>query len=245
MKCLFAGRKQAGAKTLGWLLANGIDILAVVDSQARNCEVRAAAHAHGIHVVSLEAAQEAAADGVLKFDLGISMLFHRLVKNPLLAAPDFGFINFHPAPLPEYKGTAGYNVAIMEALDRWSVSAHYMDESIDTGAIIDVFTFSIDPGDETARSLERKCQQFLFALAKKTVRRVIELGRLEATKNEGGRYISRSEMEHMKKIVPGDDVERKVRAFWFPPYTGAYVELDGEKYTLVSQKILDELAPDS
>ena len=62
---------------------------------------------------------------------------------------------------------------------------------------------------------------------------------------KGGRYLSRKEMEEMKRINPGDDVDTKIRAFWFPPYDGAYVELDGKRYTLVNRKILEELDGDS
>jgi methionyl-tRNA formyltransferase len=66
---------------------------------------------------------------------------------------------------------------------------------------------------------------------------------LESKSNIGGRYVSRTEMESMKKIIDGDDVSRKVRAFWFPPYDGAYVEVGGEKFTLVNRQILEGLAP--
>lgn len=34
----------------------------------------------------------------------------------------------------------------------------------------------------------------------------------------------------------------KIRAFWFPPYTGAYMEINGEKYTLINDYILKTLA---
>jgi hypothetical protein len=43
-------------------------------------------------------------------------------------------------------------------------------------------------------------------------------------------------------VFATDKVDRKVRAFWFPPYDGAYVEHDGEKFTLVNRPILDEFA---
>ena len=33
----------------------------------------------------------------------------------------------------------------------------------------------------------------------------------------------------------------KIRAFWFPPYDGAYIEKNGKKYTLVDKEILDSL----
>ena len=38
-----------------------------------------------------------------------------------------------------------------------------------------------------------------------------------------------------------EDLDLKIRAFWFPPYDGAYIEVNGVKYTLVDKKILDKL----
>ncbi|MFZ6010082.1 MAG: formyl transferase, partial [Bacteroidota bacterium] len=132
--------------------------------------------------------------------------------------------------------------AILEALNKWAITAHYMDAGIDTGEIIEKFEFSIDPDEETALSLERKSQEFMLSLYKKTVRDVLNKGRLKSSPNNGGRYISRKEMEQLKKILPGDDINRKIRAFWFPPYVGAFIEIEGKKYTLVNQQVLMSLA---
>ena len=58
-----------------------------------------------------------------------------------------------------------------------------------------------------------------------------------------GVYISRREMERLKVVDPNhDDLDLKIRAFWFPPYHGAYIVRNGKKYTLVNEEILDSLA---
>ena len=88
------------------------------------------------------------------------MLF--ATSSDFLSLPKLGIINFHPAILPEYKGTAGYNVAILEGRSDWGVSAHYVDAEIDTGEIIDVSMFPISKDEETAYSLEKKSQNYLF-----------------------------------------------------------------------------------
>ena len=36
----------------------------------------------------------------------------------------------------------------------------------------------------------------------------------------------------MKRINPGDDIDAKIRAFWFPPYDGAFIEIDGQRLHL-------------
>jgi methionyl-tRNA formyltransferase len=38
--------------------------------------------------------------------------------------------------LPEYKGIAGSSYAILHDYKEWGVTAHYMDEGVDTGDII-------------------------------------------------------------------------------------------------------------
>jgi methionyl-tRNA formyltransferase len=144
--------------------------------------------------------------------------------------------------LPEYKGTAGYNLAILEGLASWAVSAHYMDSEIDTGGIVKVFDFPIDLDTETAQTLERKSQPMLYVLFQEVVQAAIESPQpLPTVPNVGGRYVSRAQMEAMKEIRPGDDIGRKIRAFWFPPYDGAYQLIGDQKYTLVNQFILQQL----
>lgn len=244
MNILFMGRKRSAAQALEWTLAQGHSVVAVVtDNHMGGSKTAAVAEAHNLCLCSLEDVYRRISSQELEIDLAISFVFWRKIKPPLLDYPKLGIINFHPAPLPDYKGTAGYNLAILEGLDAWSVSAHYIDAGIDTGSIIDQFTFSIDPEEETVVSLEQKSQEFMLALYRKTIRRVARDGILPATSNKGGRYVPRKEMESMKAIKPGDDVDRKIRAFWFPPYTGAYVEINGKRYTLVNDHILRSLAP--
>lgn len=243
MKILFMGRKAEAAAALSWTLEQGHEVVGVLtDSHLPGSQTAEAARRRGLPLFTYEEACEAIEDGRLSFDFAVSFVYWRILKEPLLSHPPLGIINFHPAPLPEYKGTAGYNLAILEGLDEWAVSAHYIDAGIDTGGIVDVFRFSIDPEEETARTLERQSMGFLLRLYKKTVRRVTEAkGALPTMPNEGGRYVARKEMEAMKAIQPGDDVDRKIRAFWFPPYRGAYVEVDGKSYTLVNEHVLKTL----
>ena len=58
----------------------------------------------------------------------------------------------------------------------------------------------------------------------------------------GGRYVDRAEFEALRVVRPGDDLERKLRAFWYPPHPGAVLELDGRHLTLVDEWLLAEVA---
>ena len=66
--------------------------------------------------------------------------------------------------------------------------------------------------------------------------------------NCGGRYYSSIEIEKLKEINKNDDlntINRKIRAFWYPPYSGAKVKLGSKWFTLVNSDILERLASDS
>lgn len=245
IKVLFMGRKPVAAQALAWLIEQpAVSIVGVItDSHLAVSPTRDLARAKGIPVLDREAMESEVAEGVLRVDLALSVLYWQKIRTPLLQACSRGVINFHPAPLPEYKGTAGYNLAILEGLDQWAVSAHYVDDQIDTGALIEVSNFPVDVDRETAFSLERKAQPELLAQFMRVTRRALASpGLLPNKPNVGGRYISRAQMEAMKEVRPGDNLPRKIRAFWFPPYDGAWMVVDGIRCTLVSPDILLSLA---
>ncbi len=239
MKMIFMGRKEYSADMIEWCLEKGIDIIAVcTEPDTSDNPVVISAHKHNIPVVSLEEAEK------LDCDLAVSYLYSRKIRKPLIEKPTFGCINFHPAILPDWRGTAGYNIAILKKLPQWGATAHYVDESIDTGAIIKVSKFDFDYKRETALTLERKTQKVQMELFKSVVSDVLKNGRPEATKQlpEQGIYISRDEMNRLKRIdLDKDDLDLKIRAFWFPPYDGAFIEVNGKKYTLVNEEILKSL----
>lgn len=82
-------------------------------------------------------------------------------------------------------------------------------------------------------------------LYKSVITDVMEFGRLKAREQskDYGKYISRNEMNELKKVdLEKDDLDLKIRAFWFPPFDGAFIEVHGKRYTLVNDEILNSLA---
>lgn len=245
IKTLFMGRKKVAANCLEWLSASSdFDVAGVVtDSHLGESCTSQVAERLGIPLLDYDSAYKLAGSGDI--DLGISVLYWRKLKGELLfRRSKYGCINFHPAILPEYKGCAGYNIAILEGLLKWGSSCHYVDEEIDTGGIIDVVDFSIDDACETAKSLEVKTLSAMERQFKKIMNRLLNssAGYLETVPNVGGRYFSRNDMEEMKRIAPGDDPERKARAFYFPPYDGAWVEVNGQRVNVIPESVLRSLA---
>ena len=174
----------------------------------------------------------------------LSFLFPRVIRPPLIELPRVACLNFHPAPLPDLRGLGGFNVAILEGWSEFGVSAHHVAETLDTGDLVEVERFPIDPERETAWSLDLKSQERLVGLFERVLDRLLAGEELPREPQGEGRYVSREEFEALRIVQPGDSpeqTERRIRAFWYPPFEGAVLELDGRRYTLVDQPLLDDV----
>jgi methionyl-tRNA formyltransferase len=236
--------KRSAARALEWLAVEGAEVVAVVagepDAFTRDEQrVDLVAERRGLLVVSYEELSASPPDEV---DLVISFLFWKRIREPVLSLGRAGCLNFHPAPLPDIRGVGGYNVAVLEGMSEWGVSCHFVDAELDTGDIVEVARFPIDPDTATALSVDVDSQEHLFELFQRVMRRVLAGEELPRTPQGEGRYVSHDEFEALRRVRPGDDLERKLRAFWYPPYPGAVVEVEGREFTLVDDTLLRELA---
>jgi methionyl-tRNA formyltransferase len=244
MRVVFMGKsKRSAVRALEWLVDHDVDIAAVVapepdpalhDSQRLDL----VAERRGLALVSEDELYASPPDDV---DVVISFLFWKLIREPLISLGRIGCLNFHPAPLPDYRGVGGYNVAILDGLTSWGVSCHFVDEQFDTGDVVEVERFEIDPVGETAFSLDLKSQEHLVGLFERVMEQAAS-GELPREPQGEGRYVTREEFESLRVVRSGDDVARKVRAFWYPPWPGAVIEVDGHRLTLVDEGLLADVA---
>lgn len=248
-KVILLGRKKGAANALRWLLRHSVKVSFVVSGKGEPLEK--AARAANVPVLhdSEKLYEKIGRDdqSIQNIDLVISFLFAKRIREPLIKLGSRGCINFHPAPLPDYKSRAGYNTAILEQKKTFGVSSHFIDsETFDAGPIIKVLRFSMDPEKETAWSLEKKTQPKLDQLFEETMKLFMNGKPIRTKKNKGGLYLTGAELEKLKEVFPEKEtpaeIERKIRAFFFPPYHGAYVMLGGKKYTLLGDEMLHTLA---
>jgi len=235
--------KRSAVEALEWLVGRGAQVVAVVAQDPApwtrpEQRLDLAAERHGLALVSDADLYDAPPADV---DVVISFLFWRLIREPLISLGRVGCLNFHPAPLPDFRGLGGYNVAILEGVEEWGVSCHFVDERFDTGDLVEVERFPIDP-DETAFSLDLRSQARLVGLFRRVIERVMAGEELQRTPQGPGRYVTREEFEALRVVRPGDDLQRKLRAFWYPPHPGAVVDVDGRRLTLVDERLLEEVA---
>ncbi len=71
----------------------------------------------------------------MELDLGVT-IWGRWVPPVFFNVPRFGFINYHPAPLPELRGMEPDTFAILQGRKRISGTVHIVDEEFDCGDIV-------------------------------------------------------------------------------------------------------------
>jgi methionyl-tRNA formyltransferase len=239
-----AKHKRSAARALTGLVEAEVEVVGVVapepDALTRDAQrVDLVAEAHGLPLVSESELYRSPPDGV---DLVLSFLFWKRIREPLISLGRIGCLNFHPAPLPDFRGLGGINVAILEGCEEWGVSCHFVDEDFDSGDLVEIERFAIDRRAETAFSLDLKSQERLLGLFERVIELALSGRELPRAPQGEGRYVTREEFEALRAVRPGDDLERKLRAFWYPPHPGAELELEGRRLTLVDESLLAQVA---
>ncbi|GAB1856854.1 methionyl-tRNA formyltransferase [Flavobacteriaceae bacterium MHTCC 0001] len=87
----------------------------------------------------------------LNANLQIVVAF-RMLPKVVWQMPQYGTFNLHASLLPNYRGAAPINWAIINGESTTGVTTFFIDEKIDTGAIIDSKSIAIDE-DESAGNL--------------------------------------------------------------------------------------------
>ena len=94
---------------------------------------------HKIPVFHCQSVNDAASQNWLKAqapDLIISAYFTQILKAPVIDIPQLGVLNIHPGYLPDYRGAMCYFWSLLHKKPYAGVSVHWIDEGIDTGALL-------------------------------------------------------------------------------------------------------------
>jgi methionyl-tRNA formyltransferase len=113
----------------------------------------------------------------LNADLFVVVAF-RMLPEQVWSLPPKGTINLHGSLLPDYRGAAPINRAIMNGESETGLTTFFINENIDTGAIIDNVKCSIGK-DETAGELHDKMMELGADLLLNTVN-AIEAGKVNS-----------------------------------------------------------------
>lgn len=88
----------------------------------------------------------------LKPDVVAVVAYGRILPQNVLDIPPCGCINIHASVLPQYRGSAPYQWAVLDGLEETGVTAMYLCREMDAGDVIEVSKTPIGP-DETAGEL--------------------------------------------------------------------------------------------
>ncbi len=156
-----------------------------------------------------------------------------ILSNEVLRLVDDRAVNLHLAKLPEYKGNFTYNHAILNGEKTYGITFHWMSASVDQGDCIFTKEFPISEED-TAYSLYLKSIDEGVLLFGQFIDFISTGKGLPRKPMEGEEHFySRKSLEGLREIEPDatpEDIVRKSRAFYFPPYENAYFKINGKKY---------------
>ncbi len=148
LRIVFMGTPEFAVGSLQRLVENGYNVVAVVTqpdkpvgrhaSVLRPSPVKEYALAHGLPVLQpLKMKNEHFLDELRSYhaDLQVVVAF-RMLPEVVWAMPRFGTFNVHAALLPDYRGAAPINWAVINGETLTGVTTFFLDHDIDTGRII-------------------------------------------------------------------------------------------------------------
>lgn len=109
-------------------------------------------------------------------DLGVNLqvvVAFRMLPRQVWEFPEHGTFNLHASLLPDYRGAAPINWAVINGERTTGVTTFFIDEEIDTGRIILQESLEIGPG-ENAGQLHDRLMVLGAGLVVETVRRIGE-----------------------------------------------------------------------
>ena len=177
---------------------------------------------------------------VLKPDLQIVVAF-RMLPEVVWRLPKYGTFNLHASLLPNYRGAAPINWAIINGEKQTGVTTFFIDEKIDTGAIIQQAVTPIE-AHETAGSLHDKLMEQGAALVLQTVDSIAAGTYSIQTQNKEVVYAEAPKIYKETCLVnwqaEGIAIERLIRGM--SPYPTAWANLQQQGGT-ITIKIYDAL----
>jgi methionyl-tRNA formyltransferase len=244
VRIVFFGTPEFAVPSFHALLGEGFDVLAAVTQPDRPrgrsrsalepSPIKIAAEAEGVPVLQPE--RPASPEFVERIralapDAGVVVAYGHILRPELLAVPRHGMINVHPSLLPELRGAAPVEWAILKGYAETGVSIMQMDEGLDSGPVIHRIPHRIDAGvtggELTEHLAEMGAQALVEALA------MLEQDGLRPVPQDHSKATFAPKLTRAVARIdwtrPADVVARWTRGL--DPRPGAWTELDGAPNT--------------
>ncbi|SIR15056.1 methionyl-tRNA formyltransferase [Maribacter ulvicola] len=171
----------------------------------------------------------------LNANLQIVVAF-RMLPKLVWDMPKYGTFNLHASLLPQYRGAAPINWAIINGETTTGVTTFFIDEKIDTGAIILQDQATIEKTDN-AEDLHDRLMHLGAETVVKTVAR-IEEGNFETTKQSDSADLKDAhklfkETCEIDWSAPAEDIYNFIRGL--SPYPAAWTTLYNGDQTIIAK----------
>ncbi|HYR30791.1 MAG TPA: methionyl-tRNA formyltransferase [Gemmatimonadales bacterium] len=252
MRVVFFGTPDFAVPSLLALIGEGFDVVAAVTQpdkpQGRSRStlvappVKVAAQAEDVAV--LQPARPTGAEfhrtiRDLAPEVGVVVAYGHILKPDLLAIPPRGMVNVHPSLLPELRGAAPVEWAILNGLEKTGVTIMQMAEGLDSGPILHQIPHRI-PDDVTGGELSEHLAE-MGAQALVEALQLLEANVLKPVpqKDANATYAPKltREVARVSWNEPANAVARKILAL--DPRPGAWAELDGNEVKLFRAQLAD------
>ncbi len=241
------GTPPFAVPTLAALHAAGHDIVAVYSQPPRPAQrgkklqksaVHMWAEEHGLTVLtpkSLKSAEAQAEFAALDLDVAVVAAYGLILPSAILDAPRHGCLNVHGSILPRWRGAAPVQRAILAGDTETGVTIMQMDVGLDTGDMRYIERTPIarkSTGELTDELADMGAHMMVKILSD------LHAFQPQPQPAEGVTYASKIEKSEARLdfLTSAVQVERQIRAF--NPMPGAFFELDGERYKLLSADVL-------
>lgn len=157
LRIVFMGTPEFAVGTLRALVENNYNVVAVVTqpdkpvgrhgSVLQPSAVKTYALEHQLPVLQpVKMKDEAFVEQLRSYGANIQVVVaFRMLPEVVWAMPEYGTFNVHAALLPQYRGAAPINWAIINGETQTGVTTFFLDKDIDTGRIIMQLPFDIKP----------------------------------------------------------------------------------------------------
>ena len=251
MRVVFMGTPDIAATCLKKIIADGFEVVGVYTQPDRPKgrgmkmvfpPVKDVAIANNIPVFQPENFREDETVEQLKNlqpDVVAVVAYGRILPQRVLDIVPKGFINIHASVLPQYRGSAPYQWAVLDGLKETGVSAQFMVHAMDAGDVVGVSKTPIGP-DETAGELLDRLAVLGADLLSETLTKYAEGTLIPVPQDET--QVTFAPMLD-KTMCPIDwtktaqQVHDKVRGLH--PWPVATMELQGKKFKVHATKIVD------
>lgn len=181
MKILFMGTPDIAAESLEALLQAGHEICAVFTRRDKPVgrkqiltapPVKQLAEQHGIPVYQPRTLRDGSSDDLIR-DLApeiiVVVAYGCIIPPQLLHVAKYGCINLHVSLLPQYRGSAPIQWAVLHGDAQTGVSIMQLDEGLDTGDVLMVEPVDIEPEETSGQLFDR-----VSAIGAKTLVKALE-----------------------------------------------------------------------